>query len=286
MSANANQRFSYKPLTDNSQLTPRTPHTSRTGRPVQTFADAQGSEDEEDIIVGGNTTSSGARAPLPKTYREQDETQSYPLLRSATSHTFPPTPAPSRPAPRAHRTKRKWSWNPLDWDFKHIAETTPLIIGGIGACILLILILLSVNKPEILRTYILKTNGTIPIITTSGQSSSGGTTGEEHGEMTRLMEYENSCWKMMDSGEMKHGGPYWGEHHQHTNPVQANEQVVQEDDDDYDPFDDSDDGPETASAIPAGTCRSTITYVLDGNVGLFYDLALLAQTAALAREVS
>jgi hypothetical protein len=35
-----------------------------------------------------------------------------------------------------------------------------------------------------------------------------------------------------------------------------------------------------------GVCSSTITYMLDGTVGLFYDLALIAQTAALAREVS
>jgi hypothetical protein len=34
-----------------------------------------------------------------------------------------------------------------------------------------------------------------------------------------------------------------------------------------------------------GVCSSTITYVLDGNVGLFFDLALVAQAAALAREV-
>ncbi|CAG7853837.1 SubName: Full=Uncharacterized protein {ECO:0000313/EMBL:CCA67733.1} [Serendipita indica DSM 11827] len=292
MSARANQRLVYKPLADNGhyggQLTPRTPHTSRTGRPVQSFADAEEAfEDEEDIMVGGGT-SSGARASFAKSYREQDETQSYPLLRSATSHTFPPTPAPGHPVSResrAHAMKRKWTWNPLEWDFKHIAETAPLVLGGIGACILLILILLSVNKPDVLRKYILKTNGTEPIIPISKGTSSGGTTGEEHGEMTRVMEYENSCWKMMNSGEMKHGGPYWGEHHQHSNAGQANEQVVQEDDNDYDPFlDDSDDSTETDSAVPAGTCSSTITYVLDGNVGLFYDLALLAQAAALARE--
>jgi hypothetical protein len=34
-----------------------------------------------------------------------------------------------------------------------------------------------------------------------------------------------------------------------------------------------------------GVCSNTITYMLDGKVGLLADLALLAQTAALAREV-
>ena len=33
-------------------------------------------------------------------------------------------------------------------------------------------------------------------------------------------------------------------------------------------------------------CTKTITYQLDGNVGLAADLALMAQAAALAREVS
>ena len=33
-------------------------------------------------------------------------------------------------------------------------------------------------------------------------------------------------------------------------------------------------------------CTSTITYMMDGDVGLFADLALLAQAAALARDVS
>ncbi len=32
-------------------------------------------------------------------------------------------------------------------------------------------------------------------------------------------------------------------------------------------------------------CRSSITYLLDGRVGLAADIALMAQAAALAREV-
>jgi len=35
---------------------------------------------------------------------------------------------------------------------------------------------------------------------------------------------------------------------------------------------------------PTTVCKSTITYMLDGKVGLVADLALMAQTAALARE--
>jgi len=36
----------------------------------------------------------------------------------------------------------------------------------------------------------------------------------------------------------------------------------------------------------AGTCSSTITYMLDGYAGLAADLSLLAQVSALARMVS
>ena len=36
----------------------------------------------------------------------------------------------------------------------------------------------------------------------------------------------------------------------------------------------------------AEVCTSTITYMFDGTVGLLADLALVAQAAALAREVS
>jgi hypothetical protein len=34
-----------------------------------------------------------------------------------------------------------------------------------------------------------------------------------------------------------------------------------------------------------GARTSTITYMMDGDIGLFADLALLAQAAALARDV-
>lgn len=39
--------------------------------------------------------------------------------------------------------------------------------------------------------------------------------------------------------------------------------------------------PEGETAV----CSATITYMLDGSVGLLADLALMAQVAALAREV-
>ncbi|KAJ3718543.1 hypothetical protein C8R42DRAFT_585906 [Lentinula raphanica] len=41
---------------------------------------------------------------------------------------------------------------------------------------------------------------------------------------------------------------------------------------------------DVAHHAPQGTCSSTITYMLDGRVGLASDLALMAQVAALARE--
>ena len=51
--------------------------------------------------------------------------------------------------------------------------------------------------------------------------------------------------------------------------------------------DEVDPGPYPApEGLPTRICSKTITYMLDGHVGLLADLALMAQAAALAREVS
>jgi hypothetical protein len=76
-------------------------------------------------------------------------------------------------------------------------------------------------------------------------------------------EYLHECQKVM-SGFMSHG-EYWEQGHNHAGAPM-----------DVDHFDEPNDN----------ICNSTITYMLDGNVGLAADLALMAQAAALAREVS
>lgn len=45
------------------------------------------------------------------------------------------------------------------------------------------------------------------------------------------------------------------------------------------------DDNKVAEGQRTAVCTSTITYMLDGEVGLLADLALMAQAAALAREV-
>jgi hypothetical protein len=45
------------------------------------------------------------------------------------------------------------------------------------------------------------------------------------------------------------------------------------------------DVPHTENKDHSKICSSTITYMLDGHVGLVADLSLLSQIAALAREV-
>ena len=51
--------------------------------------------------------------------------------------------------------------------------------------------------------------------------------------------------------------------------------------------DEVDPGPYPApEGLPTRICSKTITYMLDGHVGLLADLALMAQAAALAQEVS
>lgn len=72
-------------------------------------------------------------------------------------------------------------------------------------------------------------------------------------------QYVDECYKM-HPGSFMTLATYWGEEGVHVMDVpHGNYQM--------------------------GTCSSTITYMLDGRVGLGADLALMAQVAALAREV-
>lgn len=81
-------------------------------------------------------------------------------------------------------------------------------------------------------------------------------------------QYRAECAKL-HQGYMSHGD-YWDV------PVNGILDVVHHDDmrDYHLP-----EGERTA------VCKNTITYMLDGKVGLLADLALMAQVAALAREV-
>jgi hypothetical protein len=72
------------------------------------------------------------------------------------------------------------------------------------------------------------------------------------------IEYLKVCAKM--HGGYVHHGDYWDSDH--------------------------DMGPDMHTLTNEPSCATTITYLLDGTVGLTADLVLMAQAAALAREVN
>jgi hypothetical protein len=88
-------------------------------------------------------------------------------------------------------------------------------------------------------------------------------------------EYVAQCRKL-NNGFMSHGD-YWGE----PSPDMKMGSILDVEDDD-DTVDDKYMLPEGGRTA---VCSKTITYLLDGEVGLLADLALIAQVAALAREV-
>ncbi|KAF8203871.1 hypothetical protein BJ912DRAFT_1052647 [Pholiota molesta] len=140
------------------------------------------------------------------------------------------------------------------------------------AGVLLILIVLSLTRPEALHRYIgakaPPTSATAPAASTPTTAISSNHAGHTQANV-HVLSYENytkfplqgheyraECAKLF-SGYMTHGD-YW----------------------DNDPMGSFDvpHGDDTA------VCSSTITYMLDGTVGLTADLAIMAQAAALARE--
>ena len=239
----------------NQQLTPRTPHSgSRTSRAEQGFSKLQIVE-EADVVEddGGDTF------------------QSAPLLASSSSARF---------------SRRNTQQPPTSTKLKIlnrsavILSTTisrlPLVVGILTAGILLLLTVLSFTRREALHKYV---GAKAPNITSTSGSKTGPTTSpsplqEEHG--VHLLSYENyttfplyplqylaEC-KKLNSGYMRHGD-YWD-----ITPMGVIDTAH------HDP---------SATGGKARVCSSSITYMLDGTVGLTADLALMAQAAALAREV-
>lgn len=253
-----------------SRLAPRTPH-SRAGRPVSTFDEAMNEDlDEVDMLH----------------LQSQQAQQSRPLLQSApmasdsdnsgtggqnrrATHESMATP---RDATRPRSKSR--SGGPDVAGLKVILDRTPLYIGLIGAFALFVMIILSFHRPDVLQKYIAKTNSTSTSSVEAPGKLQNPMTGPSSSKSMIIdysnytyfplepMEYEEECYYLMNRGGMSHGD-YWKPMHGMENLDVPHE---------YPPGED-------------GICSSTITYMLDGNVGLLYDLALLAQTAALAREV-
>jgi hypothetical protein len=131
-----------------------------------------------------------------------------------------------------------------------------LLTGGILlAAFLLLLIVISWTRPDSLHRYL-----GIDLSTLGGFQPQLATWNEPGNVPKRPLEYFEECNKMM-SNFMSHG-KYWGEMKGAEGHGQAHE-VKQEE----------------------GVCSGSMTYMLDGRVGLAADLAIMAQVAAMAREV-
>ena len=235
-------------------LTPRTPHSgSRTSRAEQGFAKLQIVEANDAEDDGGDTF------------------QSAPLLASSSSARF--TRRNTQQPPTSTKSNGQ---NILDRSVVILSTAIsrlPLVVGIFAAGILLLLTVLSFTRREALHKYV---GAKAP---TSG-SKAGPTTSpsislqQEHG--VHLLSYENyttfplfplqylaEC-KKLNTGYMQHGD-YWDI--SFTGVIDTAH---------HDP---------SATGGNSRICSSSITYMLDGTVGLTADLALMAQAAALAREV-
>jgi hypothetical protein len=242
------------------QLTPRTPHSgSRTSRAEQGFAKLQIVEEVNDAEDDGG-----------------DAFQSAPLLASSSSARFSSrrnTQPPTSPRHNGHKI--------LDRSAVILSTAIsrlPFLAGILIAGILLLLTVLSFTRREALHKYV---GAKAPNITVSTSGNKSGPTTspssplqQEHG--VHLLSYENyttfplfpfqylaECNKL-NSGYMRHGD-YWDI--SLTGVIDTAH---------HDP---------SATGGNARVCSSSITYMLDGTAGLTADLALMAQAAALAREV-
>ena len=237
------------------QLTPRTPHSgSRTSRAEQGFAKLQIVEEANDAEDDGG-----------------DTFQSAPLLASSSSARFSRrnTQLPASPKHNGQKI--------LDRSAVILSTAIsrlPFLAGILTAGILLLLTVLSFTRREALHKYV---GAKAPDITVSTSGNKAGPTSslqQEHG--VHLLSYENyttfplfpfqylaECNKL-NSGYMRHGD-YWDI--SLTGVIDTAH---------HDP---------SATGGNARVCSSSITYMLDGTVGLTADLALMAQAAALAREV-
>lgn len=252
---------------DNRLLTPRTPH-SRSGRAEEgytVFEMERMREQEEDDH-----------------HQSVAQQQSVPLLASSAGEHFPSHTFLARDYKDNLSTKRKSARTLLSEAISRL----PLTIGIPLAAGLVILIVLSFKHPEALHEYI---GAAYP----SGQSSGSGsqstsdsptptptsTAISEHNLISyenyttfplRPSEYLSEC-KKLNFGYMSHGD-YWEPHIGHEGVMDV-------------PHHDTKNNYKLPESEMTTVCKSTITYMLDGKVGLLADLALMAQTAALAREV-
>ena len=189
-----------------------------------------------------------------------DSLQTSPLLQSARSSSFPHdahdglnehSKVRQRSRFGALEVVGRWMLNAF--------ESAPLAIGTVVALLLFGLWVLSIKRPEVLQ-QVLGTNSTN---NANPGSNLASTYGIDYSNYTTFpltsAEYEEQCWKVQS--KMKGHGNFW----------------------DIMPGMDLD-VPHT-DTTDEKVCSSTITYLLDGSTGLVLHLAIIAQLAAMAREV-
>jgi len=142
----------------------------------------------------------------------------------------------------------------------------PLLLGTLLACFLFGLIILSYKHPGQLQEFVsAKGSRPSPITDEAVKTTSSPPTVPLHPS-----EYVFQCRKL-NSGFMSHGD-YWDE-----SPMDMGMDSIREA---------VEETLEKKYKLPEGImCSKSITYFLDGEVGLLADLALISQASALAREV-
>ena len=241
------------------QLTPRTPHSgSRTSRLEQGFSKIPLAESDAD-------------------YDDHGTLQSAPLLASSSTARFSVRSARERESTVARSFGKRTFVYPTQLVSKAL-DRLPLAFGIFMGGVLLILIVLSLTRPEALHKYI-GAKAPVPssasVLSTTADSASATASvlpeqsthaqADDHSlsyeNYTRFpltgLEYRQECANIFN-GYMAHGD-YWDKN------MMAPSDVHHADD--------------------KAVCSSTIVYMLDGTAGLTADLALMAQAAALAREV-
>jgi hypothetical protein len=244
------------------QLTPRTPYSRPDRDRVEDYT-----EIELEQVTDSDHDDDHEELEL------ESEQQTNPLLSSSTSDNFPLGEyrrGDGLGVPSASGKSRERDQQPLNT----VLSRLPLVAGILFAALLLLLAFLSFQDPDILPRYfgVSLASEASPISSDSTESSS-----TDMPPSHNVLSYENytnfpllpsqysaECYKL-HIGFVSHG-EYWEPHRMGVLDVVHH------------------DGKH-AEGQRMAVCTSTITYMLDGEVGLLADLALMAQAAALAREV-
>ncbi|KII93291.1 hypothetical protein PLICRDRAFT_26569 [Plicaturopsis crispa FD-325 SS-3] len=239
-----------RPYTSDYQsLTPRTPH-SRAGL-------AEEALDEVALEPLGDDDY--------RTYRQQ---QAEPLLASSASESFPPSGYRNR-----GDDHDMFGGEKSRLSLQLVLSRLPVVMGGILACILLGMTIVSLKRPDVLEHYIgygtvVEQDAATPPQEQSLEPLDPSIISYANYTQFPLLptEYKAECDKIMH-GFMHHGA-YWDK------PLHGPQDVLHHDPKDWTLFEHEN----------INVCKSTITYMLDGHVGLLADLALMSQAASLARQ--